>query len=303
MNTEIIYDRDWTWIKGIGKDETEKHKIIKPLGFRFSFKRLAWYAPYIVPAESLTGILQDAPAAPALDVLVPDEIIPAPVTPKTRPSKPAPKSESDKAREWLASLDLANFPIDGDPIHAEFFKYDVAIYRGKFGIYLSTRSPQQKQYRHSLGTCWARSSDPDEVATGLERFIKDREKVQERHLARREAKRQARATFENPYKVGDFLYSSWGYDQTNREFYQILEVRPTALFVREVRQAVTERTGHDSWNCVPVPGDFRDRDKDHIGGQWLTIQVYPDGQHTIPSPIHGGLYKWDGRPLYASDGH
>lgn len=229
---------------------------------------------------------------------------PAPVTPQPQPIvKPAPKSESDKAREWLKSIDLENLPIDGDPITAEFFKYTVSVFRGKFGYYLTTRSPQQKTWRRSLGTAWARSSDPDEVATGLERFIADREKVQERHVARREAKRQARASFENPYHVGDFLYSSWGYDQTNREFYQVLEVRPTALFIREVAQH-TEGTGYDSWLCTPIRDNFlRDRDKDHIGGQWVTIQVYPDGQHSIPSPIYGGLYKWDGKPLYASSGH
>jgi len=212
-------------------------------------------------------------------------------------------TESDKVRAWLKGLDLENLPVDGDPIHGEFFKYTVSVYRGKLGIYLSTRSPQQKSWRRSGGTAWARSDNPEAIQAGLERFIKEREAVQDHHTARRNAKREARAAFENPYNVGDFLYSSWGYDQTNREFYQVLEVRPTALFIREVRQATTEHTGYDSWNCIPVPNDFRDRDKDHIGGQWVTIQVYSDGQHRVPSPIHGGLYKWDGKPLYASNGH
>lgn len=217
--------------------------------------------------------------------------------------KAAPQSESDQARAWLANIDLDTLPVDGDPITGEFFKYSVSVYRGKFGFYLTTRSPQQKTWRRSMGTSWIKSSDLNPVSDGLERFISDREAVQGRQTARRDAKRQARATFENPYNVGDFLYSSWGYDQTNREFYQVLEVRPTAIFIREVYQDTTDRTGYDSWNCVPVANKFRDRDQDHIGGQWVTLQINPDGQHSVPSPIHGGLYKWDGKPLYASNGH
>ena len=33
-------------------------------------------------------------------------------------------------------------------------------------------------------------------------------------------KKKDREEFQNPYKVGDILYSSWGYDQTNINFYK-----------------------------------------------------------------------------------
>lgn len=215
---------------------------------------------------------------------------PQPVT------KSTPVTESDKARAWLAAIDLDSLPVDGDPIHGEFFKYSVSVYRGKLGFYLTTRSPQQKTWRRSMGTCWARVAASDEVSKGLERFISDREAVQGRHIARRDAKRQARAEFENPYKVGDFLYSSWGYDQTNREFYQVLEVRPTALLIQEVAQN-RERTGYDSGTCSPI------RDRFVKPAQWVTLQIDGLGGHSVPSPIHGGLYTYEGKPVYFSDGH
>jgi hypothetical protein len=35
---------------------------------------------------------------------------------------------------------------------------------------------------------------------------------------RKQAKQEARAKFQNPYKPGDILHHSWGYEQTNCDF-------------------------------------------------------------------------------------
>lgn len=211
-------------------------------------------------------------------------------------------TESDKARAWLAGLDISGMNNE-ESFTAEFFKYDVSVYCGDTPIggrrfYLSTKSPQQKQWRRSMPTQWARSANPADLSAGLERFLREREAVQNRHIERRDAKRKARAEFVNPYKVGDFLEGSWGYDQTNVDFFQVLEVRPMALKIRKVYNRETESTGRDQGRCVPVADSFHPR----YEAVWVTIQVYGRGhrEHSIPSPIHGGLSKWDGRPMYYS---
>lgn len=46
-----------------------------------------------------------------------------------------------------------------------------------------------------------------------------------REKQRKERRRQERLLYTHDYQVGDILYASWGYDQTNINFYQVLEVK------------------------------------------------------------------------------
>lgn len=69
------------------------------------------------------------------------------------------------------------------------------------------------------------------------------------------AKQRRQAT---PHKltVGDVLRSSWGYDQTNIDYYQVTAlIGATMVEIREIGQD-TEATGSMSGRCVPVPDRF-----------------------------------------------
>ncbi len=50
----------------------------------------------------------------------------------------------------------------------------------------------------------------------------------------KERKRQARANFQNPYKMGDILHHSWGYEQTNCDFYQVVGVKPASVILKKI---------------------------------------------------------------------
>lgn len=145
---------------------------------------------------------------------------------------PKSTTESDALREWFNNAEVTT-----EPARADFFKYEVSIgtYNGTW--YLFAMSPQKKAMgRRTLPDCYAKGTNKDDLRGGLERFITKMEAKIENRNAKTNAKREARATFENPYKVGDFLYSSWGYEQTNREFYQVIEVGKNSLKIREVAQ-------------------------------------------------------------------
>ena len=66
----------------------------------------------------------------------------------------------------------------------------------------------------------------------------------------------ARANFVNPYKVGQIFYDSWGYDQTNIDFYQITEVGRKSVKIRSIGQKITEFTGWASEKVIPVADAF-----------------------------------------------
>jgi hypothetical protein len=60
-------------------------------------------------------------------------------------------------------------------------------------------------------------------------------------------------------KVGDVLRTSWGYDQTNVEFFEVVKLIGRSMVeVRELEQE-REATGWEQGRCVPVPGKYLDK--------------------------------------------
>lgn len=78
--------------------------------------------------------------------------------------------------------------------------------------------------------------------------IRSAEQYQRDRLAERKA-------WVHPYKVGDIFSTCWGYDQTNREYYQCVEVRGKHLIVREIAYAYVE-TQWLAGVATPMPGQF-----------------------------------------------
>lgn len=80
-------------------------------------------------------------------------------------------------------------------------------------------------------------------------------------IAESKAKRQAeRKSFAHTLKVGDVLSNSWGYDQTNVEFFQVTKLLGKSMVeIRELCQE-SQETGFMSGDCVPVVGKFSNRE-------------------------------------------
>jgi hypothetical protein len=103
--------------------------------------------------------------------------------------------------------------------------------------------------------------------------------------ANRERKSKARSdktAFRHDVKIGDIFRTSWGYEQTNVDFYEVTAlIGQKMVEVREICSA-SEDTGYLSGNCVPVPGRFAhevDHDAPRINGRWETIK--PKAPHRV----------------------
>lgn len=73
-----------------------------------------------------------------------------------------------------------------------------------------------------------------------------------------EEKAAAREAAKKPHTlaVGDILYTSWGYEQTNVEFYQVIELKgKTVVVVREIKREIIE-SSYMAGNVIPVPNAF-----------------------------------------------
>lgn len=89
---------------------------------------------------------------------------------------------------------------------------------------------------------------------------------------------------------GNILVSSWGYDQTNADFYEIVGRTSSMVLIREIDKKVVSQT-ETSARVVPVPGKFIGpvmKKKPTPGFRPNTIRV------NINS--YSGASTWDGKP-------
>jgi hypothetical protein len=115
------------------------------------------------------------------------------------------------------------------------------------------------------------------------------EKLKDQYRSRQESKdqrKQERAEFKHELKVGDILDSSWGYDQTNVDFYQVISVTDKSVVIREIGSRTVRSDGSGSDYVVPVP--------DHFTGKAMVKRVSP--RNTLRLTSYSSADKWDGSP-------
>ncbi len=116
-------------------------------------------------------------------------------------------------------------------------------------------------------------------------------------LAKEQAKTAlavARKNFNNPYVIGQILYNSWGYDQTNVDFYQVTKTEGKTVFVCKVAQHATE-SENMSGKTMPVKDSFIGEEIKKV----IQVRMY----NNKTSSYIKGLSEWDGQPKYYSSYH
>lgn len=131
----------------------------------------------------------------------------------------------------------------------------------------------------------------------------------------KQIRQEAKKRFQNPYKVGDILHHSWGYDQTNCDFYQVVGLKPASVVLKKIgAKPVPGSEGFMSQSSIPKKGAFITQgnhaltkhddditpDKPTITKK-VSFTVNPDGslRYFIPVP-YGWCELWDGKPQYSS---
>jgi hypothetical protein len=109
--------------------------------------------------------------------------------------------------------------------------------------------------------------------------------------------RKAEKTAAHSIKVGDILYASWGYDQTNIQFFQVIAVTKGTVTFGEIAQNAVE--GSHGFMCEDVTA----RKDSFLDEKRYTRRA--DGRNHVTFAEHEGDYKlhlspYDGRPLYQS---
>ena len=111
----------------------------------------------------------------------------------------------------------------------------------------------------------------------------------------------AKAVAVNKYgvKVGDVFYNSWGYEQTNIDFYEVVKLRgKTQIVLRAIASEVVEVLGFCSTKVKPVKGSWT---KHYLGEEVVkTVKEfdYCGKKEIYCNADHGLLYKTDWNKTY-----
>ncbi len=115
------------------------------------------------------------------------------------------------------------------------------------------------------------------------------ENAKAREQSKADRKAQRKLTSEHDIKVGDIFYTSWGYDQTNTEFYEVVNVRGSRIDLKEIGYTVDyEKASYGREDITPVPHKF-------VNDKVYTVSARADGTVTnLEGKDFLNLYKYTG---------
>jgi len=108
----------------------------------------------------------------------------------------------------------------------------------------------------------------------------------------------------NPVAVGDIFCMSWGYDQTNVNYFEVTRLSKSGFFVREIGcESIPNTQGFMCEDVKPAPGKFLDRSQWCVQRKWNAAGNIPtetnDGN---PETFRKG-YAFNGSYCFNFKGH
>ncbi|WP_045762240.1 hypothetical protein [Xanthomonas albilineans] len=136
---------------------------------------------------------------------------------------------------------------------------------------------------------------PDDVVQEIVRFIQRREQIATATAtaaaaAAAGAERRAAAKRPHTLAVGDILVSSYAYEQTDVDFYEVVGVQNRTVTLRELAQE-REASGPMSGHAVPRPG--------HYIGEPIRKRANPRNGVKLAAGVYA--HPWDGSKVYWSN--
>lgn len=132
--------------------------------------------------------------------------------------------------------------------------------------------------------CWYRSD------ASRERHVREFfEKTQraENYRATRKAERAAKLAKPHKLQIGHILVSSWGYEQTNVDFYQVTALRGARTVELRKISSVRDEDLHMQGTCTPRLDSFT--------GEAFTRRVDEDNAVKLTGYSYARL--WNGKPM------
>lgn len=155
-----------------------------------------------------------------------------------------PASMSPEEREATRALFAGSGAVHHDPGAGDGSSYYTRDAAGRFVLVTFRGKAVRPEWNYWFRSAAQRDAHIEQFKTRLQTLATHRES--------RRASQRTRHTL----VPGDVLYTSWGYEQTNVEFYQVVAVRGSVVDVQELAQDRTESGIGMQGTAVPKPGVF-----------------------------------------------
>lgn len=154
--------------------------------------------------------------------------------------------------------------------------------RGAFYITL-IESYKSKRVRNSY------VSNIDKVNDVFVQYVEQEQRMNAIRATRRGYQKAEKEKFLATLKVGSILHGSWGYEQTNCEYFVIREINGAKVKIQEIGHTTVEDTSWASANVLP--------DINHPRGEILERLVV---SNYIKPHDSCSLGPWSGKPNHSS---
>lgn len=115
--------------------------------------------------------------------------------------------------------------------------------------------------------------------------------MEARKASKKDTLAEKKASWVNPHKVGDIVYNSWGYEQTNIDFAQVVAVGERSVTIRAICGETVQATGWASARVRPLKDRFaQDSEPHRISFQFSlsydsTLHAHLPARHGFWSPV------------------
>lgn len=120
----------------------------------------------------------------------------------------------------------------------------------------------------------------------INKWIDNLKGKQQNKLAMKQTRNQP-----HTLQIGDIMIHSWGYEQTNVDFYQVISKTEKTVKLQAIGQQVVKGSeGFMCCNVIPIKNNF-------VNDKIITKKADKDNYVSME---FGCMLKWDGKPHYMS---
>jgi len=142
-----------------------------------------------------------------------------------------------------------------------------------------------KSAKMDVNYAYRTTTDRDEAIERYKQADKKRTDYKERMKAERRE-------FKHSLQKGSILVSSWGYEQTNVNYYEVTHViSDRTVEIREIHKSIDQK-GPMSGHAVPCPGEFKD--------DFEPKRCLVSYGNSVKVNDYRSAHVWDGTPNYVS---
>jgi hypothetical protein len=95
-------------------------------------------------------------------------------------------------------------------------------------------------------------------------------------------------------QLGTILYSSWGYDQTNVDFYEVVKATVKTITLRQIKADRTDGEAWGNYSVSPKAGQY-------IGDPFRRTPRKWSSRLAVSINSFANAYEWDGDTKNATD--